>query len=155
MDASNNRDNSNSRKAMAMAENITNNGVSLPLNGFRIFLFKLWWWRCYTLGAGRGREGDQGVVMDLVIFSFSFVTALRNGECIGLRHCVHLNETVKIIIKYYILYILGTVPYVPVFRIRIQIRIHRIHMFIGLPDQDQDQIGKGMDPDPFIIKQNM
>jgi subtilase family serine protease len=43
MDASNNRDNSNSssRKAMAMAENITNNGVSLPLNGFRIFLFKL------------------------------------------------------------------------------------------------------------------
>jgi hypothetical protein len=41
MDASNNRDNSSSRKAMAMAENITNNGVSLPLNGFRIFLFKL------------------------------------------------------------------------------------------------------------------
>jgi hypothetical protein len=41
MDASNNRDNSNSRKAMARAENITNNGVSLPLNGFRIFLFKL------------------------------------------------------------------------------------------------------------------
>ncbi len=43
------------------------------------------------------------------------------------------------------------------FRIRIWIRIHRIHMFLGLPDPDQ--LVRGMDPDlapdpdPFIIKQ--
>jgi hypothetical protein len=42
----------------------------------------------------------------------------------------------------------------PVFRIRIQIRIHRIHMFFGLPESDP--LVKDMDPDPapdyFIIK---
>ncbi len=37
--------------------------------------------------------------------------------------------------------------YQPVFRIR----IHRIHMFLGLPDPDP--LVRGMDPDPSIIKQ--
>jgi hypothetical protein len=35
-------------------------------------------------------------------------------------------------------------PLLPVFRI--QIRIHRIHMFLGLPDPDP--LDRGMDPDP-------
>ncbi len=35
-----------------------------------------------------------------------------------------------------------------------RIRIHRIHMFLGLPDPDPDPIVRGMDPDPSIIKQN-
>jgi hypothetical protein len=30
-------------------------------------------------------------------------------------------------------------------------RIHRIHIFLGLPDPDP--LVRGMDPDPFIIKQ--
>ncbi len=34
---------------------------------------------------------------------------------------------------------------------RIRIRIHRIHMFLGLPDQGP--ILRGIDPDPSIIKQ--
>ncbi len=39
-----------------------------------------------------------------------------------------------------------------VLRIRIRIRIHRIHMFLGLLD---DPLVRGMDPDPdpFIIMQ--
>jgi hypothetical protein len=37
--------------------------------------------------------------------------------------------------------------YVTVFRIR----IHRIHIFLGLPDPDP--LVRGMDPDPSIIKQ--
>ncbi len=36
----------------------------------------------------------------------------------------------------------------PVFRIRSQIRIHRIHMCLGLPDPDPDPPVRGMDPDP-------
>ena len=32
--------------------------------------------------------------------------------------------------------------------IRIQIRIHRIHMFLGLPDPDP--LVRGMDPDPAL-----
>ncbi len=39
----------------------------------------------------------------------------------------------------------------PVFRIRI--RIHRIHMFLGLPDPDPLVRGMDPDPDPSIIKQ--
>jgi hypothetical protein len=37
--------------------------------------------------------------------------------------------------------------FIPVLRIR----IHRIHMFLGL--QDPDPLVRGMDPDPSIIKQ--
>jgi hypothetical protein len=36
--------------------------------------------------------------------------------------------------------------YVTVFRIRSRLRIHRIHMFLGL--QDPDPLVRGMDPDP-------
>ncbi len=32
--------------------------------------------------------------------------------------------------------------------LRIRIRIHRIHMFLGL--QDPDQLVRGMDPDPAL-----
>jgi hypothetical protein len=32
-----------------------------------------------------------------------------------------------------------------------RIRIHRIHMFLGLPDPDQDPLVRGVDPDPSII----
>jgi hypothetical protein len=39
----------------------------------------------------------------------------------------------------------------PVLRIRIRIQIHRIHMFLGLPDADP--LVRGMDPDPSIIMQ--
>ncbi len=35
-----------------------------------------------------------------------------------------------------------------------QIRIHRIHMFLGLPDSDLDPLDRGMYPDPSIGKQN-
>ncbi len=35
-----------------------------------------------------------------------------------------------------------------VFRIRIRIRIHRIHVFLGFPDPDQ--LVRGMDPDPAL-----
>ncbi len=34
-----------------------------------------------------------------------------------------------------------------------RIRIHRIHMFLGLKDPDPDPLVRGMDPDPSIIKQ--
>jgi hypothetical protein len=44
----------------------------------------------------------------------------------------------------------GAVPQ-PVFRI--QIRIHWIHMFLGLMDPDPLVRGMDPDPDPFIIKQ--
>ncbi len=36
---------------------------------------------------------------------------------------------------------------------RIRIRIHRIHMFLGLPDPDLLVRGMDPDPDPSIIKQ--
>jgi hypothetical protein len=36
----------------------------------------------------------------------------------------------------------------PVLRIRIRIRNHLIHMFLGLPDPGQDPLVIGMDPDP-------
>jgi hypothetical protein len=35
-----------------------------------------------------------------------------------------------------------------VFRIRIRIRIHRIHVFFGLPDPDP--LVRGIDPDPAL-----
>jgi hypothetical protein len=38
-----------------------------------------------------------------------------------------------------------------VLRIRIRIGIHRIHMFLGLPDPDP--LVRGMGPDPSIIMQ--
>ncbi len=47
----------------------------------------------------------------------------------------------------------------PVFWILIRIQIHRIHMFLGLPDRDPDPLVRGIDPDqnpapdPSIIKQ--
>jgi hypothetical protein len=30
------------------------------------------------------------------------------------------------------------------------IRIHRIHMFLGLLDPDPDPVVRGMDPDPLV-----
>ncbi len=36
-------------------------------------------------------------------------------------------------------------------RVLIVFRIHRIHMFLGLPDPDS--LVRGMDPDPSVIKQ--
>jgi hypothetical protein len=35
----------------------------------------------------------------------------------------------------------------------LRIRIHRIHMFLGLPDPDPVPLVRGMDPDPSTIKQ--
>ncbi len=32
----------------------------------------------------------------------------------------------------------------------LRIRIHRIHMFLGLPDPDPDPLVRGMDPDPAL-----
>jgi hypothetical protein len=46
---------------------------------------------------------------------------------------------------------LSTTHFEPVFWIRI--RIHRIHVFFGLPDPDPDPLVRGMDPDPSIIMQ--
>jgi hypothetical protein len=40
----------------------------------------------------------------------------------------------------------------PLLVFRIRIRIHWIHMFLGLPDPEP--LVRGMDPDPSIIKQN-
>jgi hypothetical protein len=39
--------------------------------------------------------------------------------------------------------------------LRIRIRIHRIHIFLGLLDPDPDPLVRGMDPDPnpSVIKQ--
>jgi hypothetical protein len=37
--------------------------------------------------------------------------------------------------------------------LRIRIRIHRIHMFLGLLDPDPDPFVRGMDPDPSITEQ--
>ena len=39
--------------------------------------------------------------------------------------------------------------------LRIRIRIHRIHMFLGLLDPDPDPLVRGMDPDPSIIMQKI
>ncbi len=38
--------------------------------------------------------------------------------------------------------------------LRIRIRIHRIHVFLGLLDPDPDPLVRGMDPDPSIISKN-
>jgi hypothetical protein len=38
--------------------------------------------------------------------------------------------------------------------LRIRIRIHRIHMFLGLQDPDPLVRGMDPDPDPFVMKQN-
>ncbi len=48
------------------------------------------------------------------------------------------------------MYIIGGVVLTAVLRIwiRIWIRIHRIQVFLGLLDQDPDQLVRGMDPDP-------
>ncbi len=35
----------------------------------------------------------------------------------------------------------------------LRIRIHLIHMFLGLMDPDPDPLVRGMDQDPSIIKQ--
>ncbi len=39
------------------------------------------------------------------------------------------------------------------FKAGLRIRIHRVHMFLGLPDPDPDPLVRGMDPDsdPSII----
>jgi hypothetical protein len=37
--------------------------------------------------------------------------------------------------------------------LRIRIRIHRIHMFLGLPDPNPDPLVRSMDPEPSIIMQ--
>ncbi len=37
--------------------------------------------------------------------------------------------------------------------LRIRIRTHRIHMFLGLRDPDLDPLVRDMDPDPSIIMQ--
>ncbi len=39
--------------------------------------------------------------------------------------------------------------------VRIRIRIRWIQIFLGLLDLDQDALVKGMDPDPYIIKQTV
>jgi hypothetical protein len=36
--------------------------------------------------------------------------------------------------------------------LRIRIRIHRSHMFFGLPDPDTDPLVRGVDPDPSITQ---
>jgi hypothetical protein len=46
------------------------------------------------------------------------------------------------------MYIIGGVVLTAVLRIRI--RIHRIHMFLGLLDLDSDPLIRGMDPDPAL-----
>jgi hypothetical protein len=46
------------------------------------------------------------------------------------------------------MHIIGGVVLTAVLRIRIQIRIHRIHVFLGLLDPDPDPLVRGMDPDP-------
>ncbi len=55
-------------------------------------------------------------------------------------------------------YIMGQIlVFIAVLRIRIWIRIHRIHMFLGLPDPNPLVRGldpdpdPALDPDPFII----
>jgi hypothetical protein len=35
----------------------------------------------------------------------------------------------------------------------LRIRIHRIHVFLGLQDPDPDPLVRGMDPDPSVIMQ--
>ncbi len=37
----------------------------------------------------------------------------------------------------------------------LRIRIHRIHMFLGLPDPDPDPLARGMDPDAKIIRKTL
>ncbi len=55
------------------------------------------------------------------------------------------------------MYVIGGVILTAVLRIRI--RIHWIHMFLGLLDPDPDPLDRGMDPapdpylDPYNIKQ--
>jgi hypothetical protein len=53
-----------------------------------------------------------------------------------LHHRVHFQGTQQ-----------NTLPLV------LRIRIHRIHMFLGLLDPDPDPLVRGTDPDPSIIKQ--
>ncbi len=48
--------------------------------------------------------------------------------------------------------LLHTEDQVPVFLPVLRIRIHRIHMFLGLLDPDPDPLVRGMYPDPSIIK---
>ncbi len=39
--------------------------------------------------------------------------------------------------------------------LRIRIRTHRIHVFLYLRDPDPDPLVRGMDPDPYTIKQKI
>jgi hypothetical protein len=51
--------------------------------------------------------------------------------------------------------VMGELHCIEVLRIpiRIRIRIHRIHMLLGLPDPNLDPLVRGIDPDPSIIMQ--
>jgi hypothetical protein len=51
------------------------------------------------------------------------------------------------------MYITGSVVLTAVLWIRI--RIHRIHMFLGLLDPDPDSLVRGMDPDPDVDPSNI
>jgi hypothetical protein len=55
------------------------------------------------------------------------------------------------------MYIIGGVVLTAVLRIRIRmwIRIHRIHVFLGLLDPDPDPLVRGMDPDPDPLVRGM
>ncbi len=50
-------------------------------------------------------------------------------------------------------YIIGGVVLTGVLRVRI--RIHRIHVFLGLLDPDLDPLVRGMDPDPDMNPSNI
>jgi hypothetical protein len=56
-------------------------------------------------------------------------------------HMLHVQSTVH------------TAILVAALKAVLRIRIHRIHMFLGLQDLDPDPLVRGMDPDPSIIMQ--
>jgi hypothetical protein len=54
----------------------------------------------------------------------------------------------EIMFDYYLFFL--TVTCKVMFKTVLRIRIHRIHMFLGLPDPDP--LVRGMDPDPSIMQ---
>jgi hypothetical protein len=91
-------------------------------------------WACYHAGPGEYQCSAHNGVGSLAIADLSLTVLCEYN--------IHLGWSV-----------------LPVFRIRIQIRIHRIHMFLGLLDPDLDPLVRGMDPDPdpdpSIIKKKL
>jgi hypothetical protein len=77
--------------------------------------------------------------------SFWITKTILSIQASGVPHStVYIGEIKQLLINTYD----KNGFFLAVLQIGIWIRIHRIHMFSGLPDPDPDPLVRGMDPDP-------